>query len=101
LGTEPGGGGVGQRDSLRLHGHADGIVGGLARRSAPPGEPEHDTWILGGMANWMAVPGAVAAAWLASLLPESPAWALGSAAATIAYLTLAAVRLAVFESRSV
>ncbi len=52
------------------------------------------------MLNWLAVASAVAAAWVCSQLPSAAAWAAGPGAATLVYLTLAAVQLAAAEARA-
>jgi len=77
------------------------LFGGVARRlgATAAGEAEGEVKILAGMLNWLAVAGAVAAAWLCSQLPSATAWATGPGAATVVYLTLAAVQLTRAESR--
>ena len=79
-----------------------GFFGSVARRRAPDSKGDHasDVRVLAGMLNWFGVGTAVAAAWLAAQLPPSPAWALGSAAATVVYLTMAVVQLDAIEARA-
>jgi hypothetical protein len=50
------------------------------------------------MLNWLAVAGAVAAAWVCSQLPSSAAWAAGPGTATVVYLALAVLQLAAAEA---
>ena len=78
------------------------LFGGLARRLGAYAGDEvgGDVRVVAGMLNWLAVAGAVAAAWVSSQLSSAAAWAAGPGAATVVYLTLSALQLATVEART-
>ena len=78
------------------------LFGGVARRLSMRAADDFGghVKVIAGMLNWLAVAGAVAAAWGCSQLASAAAWAAGPGAATVVYLTLSAVQLAAAEART-
>jgi hypothetical protein len=77
------------------------LFGGVTRRLSAEAADDvgGQVKVIAGMLNWLAVPGAVAAAWACSHLPSAAAWAAGPGAATVVYLALAVLQLAAIEAR--
>ena len=76
------------------------LFGGVARRMRAADDIGGHVKVIAGMLNWLAVAGAVAAAWACAQLPSAAAWAAGPGTATVVYLALAVLQLAAAEART-